>query len=618
MGYRARRVSTKPCPQCGATVLTPARFCGECGHTFADSPVGVPRTLDEATTGPAPPRPTAKTQLGHVSLPEKETAPPVENLKTIADPFIEQRALAMQNAVEAEANAGPNKTLLLGGLRAADLPNSSRPTRVADPPALKTMLGIPAVEMAPPAEAPKPAEQLAPVHKTMLGVAMPGIAPTHEPAPPPPRSAGTLMGVAAPTIPRAEPAPVVPPPPPLVVEPLPEAPRRAQKGVPAVMLVGIIVVVLAAIGSIVGLLVLRSGALLAATPQLDENGRESLRIRCETCPDGTAIAFGASQTTTRGGNAVLPLPAPLSIGDNDLDVHVRKPNAKDETVKIHVPVAYRVKADLTTLTASPPAITVRVEAVPGSDVTVAGANVPLDATGRGAHTIAVPEAEGPSDESKVIDKKLPFAIAPKKGKPENGELAVRTTVAPLHLDAPGRELVTTRAQASVAGQIKPGGTITLDGQALPVDAQGRYAVRIELPEGEKTITIVTNAPPLSPRTVRAKITRTTAIDAAAKALDARSPLSFEVFAANPAVHVGKLVVIEGEVVEARNVQGHATMLVADKSCGAACVVRFLHGEDVSATRGDAVRAYGRLVGTVASGGKTVPDVEGTLVIGSKK
>jgi hypothetical protein len=579
----------------------------------------VARTLDEATTAP---RPTSKTQVGHAVVPlvQKNEPPPVENLKTMADPFVEQRARAMQDAAFDEAKAGANTTLLLGGLRAEDLPNSARPTRVADPPALKTMVGMPASELLPPPKPEKvePPSALPPVQKTMMGVAMPGIAPTHEPVAPPPRTAGTLMGVAAP---KVEPAPIVPPPPPLVVEPLPQAPRRAQKGVPAVLLVGIIVVVLAAIGSLVGLVVLRSGAPLTATPQLDETGRESLRIRCEACADGTAIAFGASQTTTHGGNAVLPLPAPLSIGDNDLDLHVRKPNAKDETVRVHVPVAYRVKSDLTTLTAAPPAITVRVEATPGTTVTVAGAAVPLDATGRGAHAIPVPEAEGPSDDTKVIDKKLPFTITPKKGKAETGELAVRTSVAPLHLDAPGRELVTTRTQASVAGQIKPGGTITLDGQALQVDAQGRFAVRIELPEGDKTISIVTNAPPLSPRTIRAKITRTSALDAAAKALDARSPLAFEVFAANPSVHAGKLVVVEGDVIEARNVQGHATMLVADKNCGAACVVRFLHGEDVSAARGDTVRAYGRLAGTVASGGKTVPDVEGTLVIvqaGSKK
>jgi len=426
-----------------------------------------------------------------------------------------------------------------------------------------------------------------------------------------------LIGVAAP-----EPRPIVPPPAPLVHEPLPEGPRRApQRGVPAVALVAGILAVLVLFGGGAAFYVWKSGGAIAATPQLDESGKESLRMRCDGCPDGTVIAFGASQTTTQGGQAVLPLPAPLSIGDNDLELRVKRPNGRDESVKVHVPVAYRVKADLTTLTASPAAITVRVEATAGTDVSVAGAAVVLDANGRGAHALPAPEAEGPSDETKHIDRKIPFSIGTKKGKPENGELAVRTSVTPLHLDAPGLELVTSRSQASVAGQIKPGGTITLDGQSLPVDAQGRFAVRIELPEGDKTITLVTNAPPLSPRTVRAKLTRTSTLDAAVKALDAKQPLAYEVFAANPTVHVGKLVHVEGDVIESRSAQGHTTLLVSDRTCAGACVVRVLHGEEITATRGDVVRAYGRLVGTVASGGKTVPDVEGTLVVvepGKKK
>jgi hypothetical protein len=40
----------------------------------------------------------------------------------------------------------------------------------------------------------------------------------------------------------------------------------------------------------------------------------------------------------------------------------------------------------------------------------------------------------------------------------------------------------------------------------------------------------------------------------------------------------------------------------------------IHGEEVKATRGDSIRAYGRVEGTATLNGKTIPDIEGALVI----
>src|SRR5690606_19646371 len=110
-----------------------------------------------------------------------------------------------------------------------------------------------------------------------------------------------------------------------------------------------------------------------------------------------------------------PLPAPLSIGDNDLELRIDRPApGRDETVTIHVPVAYRVRADLSTLTASPPVVTVRVEALPGTEVAIEGQPVALDASGKGAHAIDVSaEVEGPSDDVKANDRKIAFTIVPR-------------------------------------------------------------------------------------------------------------------------------------------------------------------------------------------------------------
>ncbi len=534
----------------------------------------------------------------------------------------------------------------------------------------RTMLGMPARDLpAPPSAqpaAPAGAAGLPPAMKTMLGVAMPGIAPTHDPrgtgaagamgataplgaeAPNVNRPQGTLLGVAIPGIapthgagagapppaagvlrtnvgfPAAPmpPPPIVPPPAPLVDEPLPQAPRLPSKrGVPAVAVVLIVIALVALAGGAAAFFVLRSGAPLAASPQLDETGRESLKITCESCPDGTTVALGASSAQIAGKAAVLPLPAPLMIGDNDLDVTIDRPGAgRDETVKVHVPVAYRVRADMATLAAKPPAITVRVETTPGSEVTVDGKPVTLDATGRGAYPIDLAsDVEGTSDESKTIEKQIAFTITPKGGKAESGSLTARAAIVPLHLDAPGAVLYTDRPTAAVSGQTKTGGTLAIDGQVAPVDAQGRFGVRVELKApGEKALEIVASAPPLAPRIVHAKVVRVTSLEDAAKELESKGPLAFDAFASDPASKVGQAVAIDGEVVETRAQQGYTVMLVdAKKGCAAgkgACLVRVVHGEELKAARGDSVRAYGAVEGAVTSGGRSVPDVEASLVI----
>jgi hypothetical protein len=475
----------------------------------------------------------------------------------------------------------------------------------------------------------------------MLGVAIPGIAPTQDrPPAPPPDTSGTLLGVAAPGIaplgsggvahdasrgaPPAPP-PIVPAPPPLLDEPLPERPLRARrKGIPAVALVGILFAIVIAAAAVGAVVMLRSGSPLAAQPQLDGTGKESLEIRCASCPDGTIVSLGASSSKLEGGAALLPLPAPLAIGDNDLEMKIDRPApGRDETVKVHVSVAYRVKADLSTLTADPAVVTVRVEAVPGTEITVDGRPVVLDASGRGALAIDVSaEAQGPSDEPRALDRKIPFTVKPKgAAASETRELTVRAGITALHLDAPGAELFTERATGNVAGQVKPGATITVDGQSVVVNERGRFGVRVELPaETEKTLTIVATAAPLAPRTVRAKLVRVASLEAASKTLDARSPLPFSAYAADPRAKLGALAVVEGEVQEIRVTQGSTVMFVEDKACTSAsggpsaCVARVEHGEEVRAQRGDVVRAYGRVVGSTTMNGKSVPDLEGALVV----
>ncbi|MBX3188705.1 MAG: hypothetical protein KF819_16930 [Labilithrix sp.] len=539
---------------------------------------------------------------------------------------------APRAAPAAPATAQPPLRTMLG-MPATDLPAPGAapppPQAAPLPPAQKTMLGV-AIPGIAPTHAPQGEPDLRSKQSTMLGVAIPGVAPTHaghqgqqgtvqmQARPPvhiPSQVQNTALGIAAPPL-----APIVPAPPPLVDEPLPESPAVAPKrGVPALAVVGILIALVLVAGGVGAFFALRPHAPLTAQPQLDENGRESLKIGCATCPDGTVVALGASSATITGGAAVLPLPAPLSIGDNDLPVKIDRPESgRDEEVKVHVPVAYRVRTDLTTLSAKPPAITVRVEATPGSEATVENEPVKLDANGKGSYAIDLSKETQGMGDTKPIERKLSFAITPNGGKPETGQLTARTSAVALLLDAPGLDHVTEKTTAAVAGQTRPNATVTIDGQSAPVDAQGRFGVRVELAAlGERTLEIVASAPPLAPRIVKARIVRVASLADAAKELDAKSPIGFDAFGADPASKAGQSAMIEGEVVEARASGGHTLLLVDDrKTCakGASCVVRAMHGEELALKRGDLVRVYGRVVGPVTAGGKTVPDVEASLVL----
>gem|GEM_PF-468789 len=635
-----------------------------------------PKSGSERPTAP-PPAPGATSPLSHSVLEPKSWHPPA----LTPDPApanVQPAAPAQPEAARPQPGGGigaaAHRTML--GMPATDL---GLPPRASGGPLGGTIPlgGPPAHMLAPGAAAPPNA-----AHKTMLGVAIPGIAPTHGAASGPPSNEGsgapgpapnpllmqskqsTMLGVAIPGIapthapgggphgstvqmpqsgspqgqrqghdPRipsqvqhtalgmpAVDVKIVPRPKTLIDEPLPIAPQIPQKrGVPAVALIGILIVIVAVAGGGIAFFALRNSGTLSAVPQLDENGRESLKIGCTSCPDGTNVSLGASSATVTGGAAVLPLPAPLSIGENDLTVKLERPaGGRHEDVKVHVPVAYRVRADLSTLSARPPAITVRIEATPGSVVSVEEKPVSLDATGRGSYAIDLSKETEGTGEAKTFERKIPFAITPKDGKAESGQLTARTGIVPLALDAPGRDLLTDKGSAAVAGQTRAGSTVTIDGQGVPVDAQGKFGVRVELAAvGEKPLEIIASAPPLAPRIVKVKVTRVAALADAAKGEDAQNPIGYDVFGTDPASKVGQKAVVEGEVVDIRPTAGHTVLLVEDKKkCakGASCLVRIVHGDEDKAARGDTVRAYGRIIGSVTASGKTVPDIEATLVL----
>ncbi len=491
----------------------------------------------------------------------------------------------------------------------------SRDTRLG---AQRTMMGVVAPPAQPPAQVPGNAPPNAAMQdpraqgasRTMLGVAMPGIAPT---------AAGQSRSAERPYKPPqyaiAAPLPqVVPPPSPLVDddEPVQIPMWRPKAGVPIVAVVGLVMVLLLIGGVIIGVGLFRKTTLTAAQPRLDERGGEVLVVTCASCPDGTILSIGQSKATVSAHEATVPLSTPLAIGDNQLAVRVERAGSSPEEVRITVPIAYRIRADLSTLAAKPPVVTVRVEATLGTSIVVDGKVLTMDASGKGSYPVDVSEdTVGAADEPKVLDRKIPFTITPKGARTENGVVFARAPVVPLHVDAPLATTVVTDAAFVVAGSTIAGGKVTLDGHAIPVDAKGVFLHSEPLLKtGESQIELAAHIDNQAPRSVKLKIRRVASLEVAAREADAQSPLSYTAFATD-ASKVGQLAVIEGEIMDIRATPGQSVYLVANRpGCAkdAECLVRVLEAGEAKLEKGASVRVYGQISKPVTSGGRLVPEL----------
>jgi hypothetical protein len=530
------------------------------------------------------------------------------------------------------------------------------PTPAPSAPAISgkgTMLGMPASNVwgAPPPAQPAPTPAAGPVGpgkpgaplRTMLGVAIPGIAPLNpgQDAPPPSaasyaQKSGTMLGVAMPGIapihpgdlpPPPAPMPegqlrkaveIVPAPPPLVDEPLPPPPVIVPKrGVPLVLVAGLIAFLVLGAGVVVAL-VWKSKPLLAEA-RADPSGKEALHLRCDTCPDGTLATLDGAQSTFHAHETDVPLKNPLKVGDNALVVHLDRPSiGRDEAVKLDVPIKYRVRADLSDIGAAHPVITVRVEALPGSDASVDGKPVALDASGTGAYAIDISaDTEGPADDKKTIDRTIPYVVTPKAGTPDKGTVRAQVDVAPLYLDAPGLHPVIDTGTFHLAGRTLKGGTVSANGRPLHMDADGTFTQPFDAPAvGDLPVELTAAATSLAPRTAHIVVRRVAHLEDEAKARDKAPELGYDAIAADIAAVSGQSSIVEGEVADARTAQSQTIAVVDDtRGCAhAPCLVRVVYGGEAKIKHGQVIRAYGRVTRAVTSTNGTVPEVEADFIL----
>jgi hypothetical protein len=421
----------------------------------------------------------------------------------------------------------------------------------------------------------------------------------------------------------------VPPPDALRELPMPAPPRIVRKkgGFPLAA-VALILGTLLLAGGVVMVVLWKGAPPISGQPRATPDGKDVLHLVCvpKSCKDGTVVTLGGSKATFASGEADLPLATPLHVGNNELELMVDRPGmGRDEKVKLIVPVAFRVSADVSTMSAPKPSITIRVQAQRGADVRVDDKPLALDANGAAAYTIDETAATaGAADVSRVVSVDIPYVIVPpatpasKSPAPQKGTVSARVAVAPLRVDAPGERAVVEEDKVLVAGRVAKGSTVTVDGASVTVGSDGAFETFVPLPaEGDRNIDVRGGTGELMPRTVHLSVTRVVSLADAAKAFEQQKPIGYDAAMSDLAGKTGSSIVVDGTVLESR-AAGHRTYVLVDDRRGCAhgpCLARVIVGRDLPLVRGDSLKAYGIVARAfAASTGQTVPEIEAAFVL----
>ncbi|WP_437964939.1 zinc ribbon domain-containing protein [Sorangium sp. So ce260] len=669
------------CPHCGAALAPPGGAAGYPGlKPAARTMVGValPDLLRQAASAPADPGGAGR---GKAALPPMAGGPGAAS-RTI---------VGMPAAIFGPAPAQPDPRLS-GGTLAAGTPGAAAPGARFDAPVAPGGAAYPppgAAAYPPPGAAaypppggaayPPPGAAAYPppgaaAHAAPGGQLLdhtvplaPGLAAARGPAPPPAASR-TLVGVARPGIaPLAPGAPADPGPDPeldaryqpagelgatiapmrfrapalrtpalmrpqrlkqrLALAPPKKRARTSRRAVAVVAAGGVL-----ALGAVLFALLWPSAPPVTARARADAGGREVIELRCDSCPDGTAVSIGEGRATIAGRVAQIPLASPLSVGENQMKVAIDRPGrGRDETVGVSIHVAYRIRPDLGTLQGERPSIQVVVEASKGTQVILDGKDVALT-SGRAIESIDVTAAvTGLSDETKTLSRQVPYTVVPPDGPREQGMVSVAVGIVPLGIEAPGPSVVIDKESFVLAGRTARGAQLFAGAHPIAVRPDGTFAHVMNVSSvGATQFEVRAKMQGMAPRIAKIAVRRVDRLATAAKEFAGRGPIGYAELAAGGKDHIGKPIALTGEVLEARR-QGYSTLILLAvppaagcKEAGAtaasagpgaaarppdACKVRLVHGADNPAQRGDVLTAYGSVAPPFAApGGAEIPEV----------
>jgi hypothetical protein len=578
----------------------------EQARTRAPAPMKVPV---EKASAPNPARP-GKTAPIHDSPPVAHPAPPAIDAVR-GGTIVGATAPAVARAAASRAPAGRvtppplNATLVHAGAVRSKSADAERAALAAS--AAEVSDDDPTL----PDEA-EPADPIQlPVHaRTHLGVAIPGVAPLR---------AGMSNSPAA-TRPATRLEATQLQPDSLATAPPPSARAGMPRG--AFVLLGSGLALLMAAGAFA--LLWRGSKPISVAISADASGKDRIDLVCEECPDGTLISLNEARAEVSGRKAYLTLPEPLPLGENRASFGLQRPGAKQpELVELALPpVEYRIRPDTSTLGGDQPRLTLKVSAIPASKVEIAGQLVALDGQGKGEIAVDLSgQLIGPASEVTTFEQAIAYSITPPSGKVYEGELAFKIGVTPLLLEAPGIDTVTDLERFMLAGRTTKGAELWVAGTTIAVEGTGRFAQLMSIDSvGETRVTVRATEPGLAPRFASFRLQRVNNLESEFAARRKKAVPLAEV-ARNIADHIGSTVLVTGRVEEAR-MDGHRSLIIlqADGECeGRSCLVRLIYGGLRKLSRGENVRAIGRLQGAIsapnaAAGSAEVPEVDVSLLL----
>ncbi len=290
-------------------------------------------------------------------------------------------------------------------------------------------------------------------------------------------------------------------------------------------------------------------------------GVETLEVEAPgSSPDSKLRFLGAEQALT-AGRARFPLKADaLTIGDNRLAIDLVSKDGKVESSSVQLAVAYRVRVDTAPLQATPPAIDVVVDALPGSRAIVDAVPLALNERGYGARRYPVlPQAGG------VLAFAANYRVEAPGEKPADGKLELVLPVTSMQIDTPGAEVVTDQALLEIAGQVEPAAAVEIGGQAVRV-IDGRFLHRTQLGQiGDHVVNVIARAKGKAPRVAEIKVKRVQDLTLAAASFVPDPALTYARIAQKPVIYRGQKVAFDGRVYHAEVDGGRSVlqMLVLD-------------------------------------------------------
>ncbi len=600
------------CKMCGTSNDDNIQFCGACGSPMKGDPGQVRQEAPKSKGLPA------KTMMFGVSPVAAKPAPaavkpaPMAAVAPAPMPAAQQKK-ALENqrtvmGVPAVVVAPP-----AGQPGAATPAPMAKPVQAAAAPApvmstqealkaKRTVLGMPAVTGEAAEEAAKqavaqaqPARQPSAPTTPLEPVAKPAASVPAEPEP----------DMEAPTacIPQEEKHHPDPDPADEWPDEAESLPRKSGSGL---LIVAIIAGVIVAIGAglLVYLLVFKgSGDLKPQVfPSADGNSL-SVVLTFAGAPVGTTVQAQGQTVPVGNGQARFDLPMKqLALGVNSVQVIYTEPQKNPEMHTFTVVLRHTVSTDLSGLATAQPFFLLNFQVAPGIQLAIGGRPVQT-VNGVFAHQIPLSHVQvADAETGDSLIHRVSFQLTDADGSIEQGQQVVTIPVTSLRLDRPADKAVVAMESVTCSGSAEEGATVTVNEEVVGVTAAGFNSTVSLAAIGEHFITVVARAPGKAPRTRTVKVTRIQSLD---KAIDEWSSdldkgLNYPTLARDPNVYAGKKVNFRGRVVNISTEEGvTAFLLYVGEGCpvGAKCAVYVAFRGETDAGLQSMVSVYGIVRGT---------------------